>query len=216
MTTEDKPVSGDAMELVERLRKAPVAVGKAMFGAHDLLTEAADEIERLRSQGGAPEGWASLYVGDGQFAICDWADWATVRGYWWRLSSVKGTTRYAQAHSSHDTKTRHRITMHGLIMKPQPGQSVDHIDGNGLNNRRSNLRIVTHKQNMWNQRGHGGGSEFKGVSFRNDTGVWRAHITVDGKRKWLGTFASEVDAARAYNAAAREAFGEYAKLNDVD
>lgn len=165
---------------------------------------------------GVPEGHASLYVGHGKFAICDWADWPTVRGYWWRLTTSRGSTQYAQAHSSHDTKTRHRITMHGLIMQPPDGASVDHINGDGLDNRRANLRVVTHQQNTWNQRGHGGGSKFKGVSFRKDTAVWRAYLTVDGKRKWLGAFASEIDAARAYNTAARDTFGEFARLNDVD
>lgn len=183
------------------------------------LLKERDANMRARAASPAPEvpdGWASLYVGGGQFAICDWADWPSVRGYWWRLSSIKSNLKYAQAHSSHNTKMRHRITMHGLIMSPPPGLAVDHVNGNGLDNRRSNLRLATHQQNTWNQSGHGGTSAFKGVSFREDTKVWRAYITVDGNRQWLGSFASEVDAARAYNFAAKEAFGEYANINNID
>lgn len=163
--------------------------------------------------------YASLYVGHGKFAICDWQDWTLVRGYWWRLSGRRPettTTQYAQAHSSHDTKTRKIITMHCLLMRPGPGQYVDHINGDGLDNRRANLRLVTKQQNGWNQAGHGGTSKYKGVSFRADTGIWRAYLTKDGKRRYLGTFADEIDAALAYNSAAKEEYGEYARLNVVE
>ena len=100
--------------------------------------------------------------------------------------------------------------MHRLIMG---GAFVDHIDGNGLNNRRSNLRPVTVQQNAWNQRGHGGSSAYKGVSFDRETGLWRAYYTKDRKRIFLGRYPTEEEAALSYNAAAKSAFGEYAKLN---
>lgn len=162
---------------------------------------------------GTPEGCAMLYVGSGMFAKCDWEDWPRVMGYWWRLSTERGSTRYAQAHDSHDTLKRKRVAMHRLILSARDGDVVDHINGDGLDNRRSNLRIVTIQQNAFNQKHHGGSSRHKGVSYRADSGTWRAYITKDGKRRYLGTFASEDDAARAYNNEAERLFGEHAKLN---
>lgn len=160
-----------------------------------------------------PEGCAMLYVGSGMFAKCDWEDWPRVMGYWWRLSTEREPTRYAQAHDSHDTLKRKRVAMHRLILSARDGDVVDHINGDGLDNRRSNLRIVTIQQNAFNQKHHGGSSRHKGVSYRADSGTWRAYITKDGKRRYLGTFASEDDAARAYNNEAERLFGEHAKLN---
>lgn len=162
---------------------------------------------------GTPEGCAMLYVGSGMFAKCDWEDWPRVMGYWWRLSTERGSTRYAQAHDSHDTLKRKRVAMHRMILSARDGDVVDHINGDGLDNRRSNLRIVTIQQNAFNQKHHGGSSRHKGVSYRADSGTWRAYITKDGKRRYLGTFASEDDAARAYNNEAERLFGEHAKLN---
>jgi hypothetical protein len=160
-----------------------------------------------------PEDCAMLYVGSGMFAKCDWEDWPRVMGYWWRLSTERGSTRYAQAHDSHDTLKRKRVAMHRLILSARDGDVVDHINGDGLDNRRSNLRIATIQQNAFNQKHHGGSSRHKGVSYRADSGTWRAYITKDGKRRYLGTFASEDDAARAYNNEAERLFGEHAKLN---
>ena len=154
-----------------------------------------------------------LDVGSGMFAKCDWEDWPVVMGYWWRLSTDRGSTRYAQAHDSHATSKRKRISMHRLILSAGEGELIDHINGDGLDNRRCNLRIATTQQNAFNQKHHGGSSRHKGVSYRADTGTWRAYITKDGKRKYLGTFASEEDAANAYNIEASRIFGEYAKLN---
>lgn len=92
---------------------------------------------------------------------------------------------------------------------------VDHINHDGLDNRRSNLRPATTKQNVRNSRSRPGSSQYKGVDlFR---GVkWRATIRVDGKKKHLGLFVDEKDAARAYNKAALELFGEFACLNSEE
>lgn len=162
-----------------------------------------------------PEGCAELYVGDGKFAYCDWADFDLVKGYWWRQSTRRGSTVYAQAHSTHSKADRKRITMHGLIMGPPQGMVVDHINGDGLDNRRSNLRIVTVQQNSFNQPSRKGSSKFKGVCFDKETSKWRATIRVGGKKVSLGRHESEEDAAHAYNTAAKEHFGEHAWLNDL-
>lgn len=157
---------------------------------------------------------AEIYVGDGRFAWCDWKDFDLVKKYNWNLTTRnRSGCLYAQSWDCHNTSERKRITMHGLIMPAPDGQFVDHINGNGLDNRRENLRLVTHQQNSFNQKHHGGSSKFKGVSIDRISGSWRAYITVDGKRKHLGRHGTELDAAKAYDMAAKEFFGEYAKLN---
>lgn len=92
---------------------------------------------------------------------------------------------------------------------------VDHRNGNGLDNRRENLRAATHTQNLGNRRKVRGKSRFKGVYWidRSKVRPWVASIQIHGKGRHLGYFASEEEAGRAYDDAAREAFGEFAALN---
>jgi hypothetical protein len=108
----------------------------------------------------------------------------------------------------------HLVYMHRLILNAPAGVGIDHIDGDKLNNERGNLRLATQRQNMRNQPRHRQGtSGYKGVSLRNDTGKYAAHITVDYKKLSLGCYADPVVAARAYDEAARLHFGEFARLN---
>ena len=106
--------------------------------------------------------------------------------------------------------------MHRLILGCGPGEEVDHRNGNGLDNRRGNLRPATHALNQANVRRVRAKSGFKGVSrwVRPSPRPWRAHITVKGRMKFLGAFATPEEAARAYDAAARELFGEFACTNE--
>jgi len=106
------------------------------------------------------------------------------------------------------------VYLHRLIMGAPMFRVVDHIDGDGLNNRRSNLRICTRSQNMGNSRAHRDRSgEFKGVYYERDSGRYVAQICCRHRRTKIGRFPTPLDAARAYDAAAREAFGEFAKTN---
>lgn len=107
--------------------------------------------------------------------------------------------------------------MHRLLL---PGYvEVDHVDGEGLNNRRFNLRGATRRQNSYNARlRSGGSSRFKGVSLdamasERGAAPWRAYIRVDGRQIVLGRFQTEAAAARAYDTAALEVFGEFAATN---
>lgn len=106
-----------------------------------------------------------------------------------------------------------QFLMHRVIMAAGQGQKVDHRDGNGLNNCRTNLRIATYTQNAQNRRKirSAVGSRFKGVCPRS--GNWCARITVQRKLMFIGYFHDELDAARAYDTAALKHFGEFALTN---
>jgi hypothetical protein len=95
------------------------------------------------------------------------------------------------------------------------GRVVDHKNGDGLDNRRSNLRPATHSQNMHNRRKTKSKtwSRFIGVSFDKRCGRWIADICTQRKKMRLGWFDNEEDAARTYDAAAKKYHGEFARLN---
>jgi len=99
------------------------------------------------------------------------------------------------------------------------GMDVDHIDGNRLNNVLQNLRLATRSQNLQNRGKHNVGfvpqSKYKGVSRATGGIGWRAAIYPEGKTVWLGRFKTAKEAAIAYNKAAVEYYGEFAKLNVI-
>ena len=105
--------------------------------------------------------------------------------------------------------------MHRVILNTPMGMDTDHINGNGLDNRRCNLRICTHAENISNQRKYSNTmlSKFKGVSWDKSRNRWIVYIGVHPKRIFLGRFKTEIDAAIAYDNAARKYFGEFACTN---
>jgi predicted RNA methylase len=106
------------------------------------------------------------------------------------------------------------IFLHDEIMKPPVGFQVDHIDRDKLNNQQSNLRVCTRSQNVQNSNLRSTNtSGYRGVFFENNTDKWVARITKDYRKRFLGRFDTAVDAARAYDKAACELFGEHAALN---
>ena len=108
-----------------------------------------------------------------------------------------------------------KVLMHRLILLAPDTVTVDHRNHELLDNQRPNLRKATQAEQNMNRRKHHGKSQYKGVYRRSDGLKWVAQIKVDRKGKYLGSFEEERDAALAYNAAARELFGEFAHLNQV-
>lgn len=107
--------------------------------------------------------------------------------------------------------------MHRIILCAEKYQEIDHIDGNRLNNQRENLRFVSRAQNNMNQKPcRGKTSKYKGVYFAKDRMGYRAQIKANNKCIKLGTFNTEIEAARAYNESALKYFGQYARLNELN
>jgi len=100
-----------------------------------------------------------------------------------------------------------------LYYRSWPSGFIDHKDGNRSNNKIDNLRLCTKSQNNRNRMITGGSSKYKGVCWDSSKGLWMASIYLDGKNKYLGRFTSEREAAGTYDAAAKEHFGEWARLN---
>lgn len=145
-----------------------------------------------------------LLVNGRGVAIIDDENAELVASYRWRL--MAGC--YAATRPAPSTI----LYMHRLILDVPLGVQVDHINHNGLDNRRVNLRLATNGQNSANRvLGSDSRSGFKGVSW--DAGRWRARIKVDQQDRHLGRFDIPEAAARAYDRAAREHFGEFAWLN---
>jgi hypothetical protein len=138
----------------------------------------------------------------GFVALVDDEDFGALSGQKW-TASVRPGRIYAQTRS---------VLMHRLILG-NPAGDVDHRNGNGLDNRRANLRVASRSLNNANSRGRAGTSRFKGVSWCRRDNRWQAGIQQNGQRKALGRFDTEVDAALAYDEAARSLFGEFARLN---
>lgn len=157
----------------------------------------------------------------GRVAALDEADLGLVPDHTWHAQR-SNQVWYAATNVPHPHRSGYTmLPMHRLIMGLKYGdpRKVDHIDGDGLNNRRSNLRLAGAQSNRWNSTAvRGARSHYKGVNwcwFRNKTGgKWRAQISVDGRQRHLGLFGTEEEAA-AYNKVARELHGEFARLNDV-
>jgi hypothetical protein len=154
---------------------------------------------------------ASIELPSGETVLVDDRDLPLLQGYAWCITGPGYVGTKIAADGRKVSLYLHRLIMENVL---QPGQHVDHVNGDRLDNRRANLRPATPGQNMANSGSKiGSSSQYKGVSFRKDTGKYRASIQVNGATNHLGTFENEDDAARAYDAAALQTWGEFAKVN---
>lgn len=131
------------------------------------------------------------------------------------FTSKHSSTKYLMVKINRKTSYIHKLVMERIIgRKLLNSERVDHINGDGTDNRRENLRVCTHQQNMGNQSSRKGSSIYKGVS-KTRTGNWAARIWNNYKCINIGTFADEREAGKAYNQQAIKYFGEFAKLNQL-
>ncbi len=147
----------------------------------------------------------------GYFAVIDDADYDLVSVRSW-YATISGDRVYADARIKLPDGSKKTFRMHRVIMNAAPHETVDHRDGDGLNNRRENLRICTATENKRNRR-VSSWRRFKGVSFVPGCGRPRASICFNKKQIRLGRFDTEEEAAIAYDSAARHYFGEFALCN---
>jgi len=158
---------------------------------------------------------AEIPLTQGMVAIVDTEDFDYLNRWKWCAFRGGRELYYAAQNGNQGGKSHGMIFMHRLILGV-PSRKIDHRDRNGLNNRRSNLRVCTHQQNLFNQTQRVNTSSiYKGVSWRKDRQEWIAYIRINGKRKHLGYSINEEQAALAYNEAATLYFGEFARLNIV-
>ena len=152
----------------------------------------------------------------GKVALLHDEDFEWLSGYKWYCSSngTDDVDKFYAARKNEGNNKPKSIYMHRMILG-FPTLDVDHVDGNSLNNQRSNLRTCTRSENMMNQSKEHVDGEFKGVYWRKRTEKWRACIKKDRVQYELGEYDSKLDAALAYNAAAQHLFGEYARLNPI-
>lgn len=109
------------------------------------------------------------------------------------------------------------ISLHSMILPPKLGYDVDHINGDSLDNRRSNLQYLLHKYNTQKRRTPSNNtSGYRGVTFHLATGKWLAQIRSDNKNYHLGVFTDKIEAAKAYDIAARKLLSKYATINFPD
>jgi AP2 domain-containing protein len=145
----------------------------------------------------------------GKLAMVDNGDYDELIQWEWTANLSKGKW-YARRHLGN----RKYMSMHRQIMGNILGVDFDHKDGNGLNNQRHNLRECTHIQNMQNGLIKSNNtSGYKGVSWYKNYGKWLSRIVVNRQRVCLGYFDDIIDAAMAYDNAAKKYFGEFARTN---
>ena len=190
---------------------------------------AAGSVDRAH-QPPSPEPWKEAHVSpeilpqreitltQGKVAIVDATDYESLAGFrWYAWRPARSRTWYAGRNIANGT-----LLMHRQIMSAPRGFCVDHRDGDGLKNTRENLRLATHRQNLQNRQ-HlyvGKTSRFLGVCWDKSRNKWLAQIRAGqpvtgplSRRIHLGRYADEADAARAYDVAALEYFGDFASFN---
>jgi len=186
--------------------------------------ESCENFERARElvppdiSAALAEGAKLLPLSQNKFAIVDADDYERLSKYKWCVSKTPHTN-YAMRRTkgkriNGKRVKRKTIMMHRFIMNAPRGLVVDHINHNGLDNRKQNLRLCTRAENSRNRRPFNiKGSRYKGFSWDKERKVFIACIYCNGKNYYLGRFKSEIAAAKAYDKKAKQLFGEFAYLN---
>lgn len=159
-----------------------------------------------------------IRVSNEEFSMVDDSDYTALLNYSW-AARKSGNTKYCYTRFIAPNGGHFYIDIHRAIMGVYDSKIlIDHKDGNGLNNQRKNLRVCNRSQNASNRhhpKNKNNTSSYFGVSWMVTAKRWRAYIVKDCKQKSLGLFKREEDAALAYNKAAIELHGEFAKQNVI-
>ena len=150
--------------------------------------------------------------------LIDSEDFYKLKDYNWFIEkNYKSNNIYVSAYENNNKpQKRSKISLHRTIVNAPAGMVVDHINHNTLDNRKSNLRICTHSQNICNQKRNGNKSSiYKGLT-KTKYGRYKTRIRFNKKIYELGTYKNEKLAAEIYNKKALELFGEFACLNEVE
>jgi len=156
-----------------------------------------------------------LRMSQPRYAKVDSDDYYRLRKYEWFAQG--GAPNYYAVREVGTSKEKRRtvIYLHKEIIDVPDGMLIDHINHDGMDNRKANLRQATYWQNMYNRRkcSVAKSSKYKGVCWKKQTRKWVARITFEKKQIHLGYFKNEIDAAKAYDAAAKKYHKEFACLN---
>ena len=148
-----------------------------------------------------------IFSANGRNIEIDEADFPLVSAHKWTVYRYGRGVEYAVYWDG-----KRNVYLHRFLLGSPAGMIIDHINGDGLDNRRANLRICSNLENRRNQKLRvDSASGYKGVC--RNSGKWQAKIRIEGKWHSLGLFVDKEDAARAYDAAAIRTFGDFARLN---
>jgi len=155
-----------------------------------------------------------IELSQGFVALVDDQDYEFLNQFSWSVhGSPRSKTRYARRGDRRADGRVIFVTMHRQIMCPPKGVTVDHVNQDGLDNRKANLRYATSQQNSFNRTRVRTKSPYRGVRLQTRGGGWQAHIRVDGHLKALGTYRTAEEAARVYDQNALKHQGSFAVLN---
>lgn len=150
----------------------------------------------------------------GKFTLVDDDDFEKISQYKWYVT--KKRDNYYAYRDQMINKKKYHIPLHRFLLNVPENMEVDHINRNGLDNRRENLRVCTQGQNNANRLKYKNNtSGYKGVFWHIKNKYWRTQIVINKKAIHIGVFQDKVDAAKAYNQAALKYFGDFANLNKL-
>ncbi len=175
---------------------------KELFGEFARGLNFPEEVESVN-------GVKEIRLTRGKVALVDEEDFDELNKYKWSAFKHRNTF-----YAVRNVRGKPLLRMHRVIMGDVKGVIYDHINGDGLDNRKSNLRIATAQQNNMNRIPRKGcSSKYKGVSWNKPNKKWLCILGHNYKNTYLGSFDDEEECARAYDKKAKELFGEFARLN---
>ena len=157
--------------------------------------------------------WRTIELSQGMLAFVDEEDYERLSRHEWFVQEQKNGDYYAVRKEQHGGKVT-KIYMHREILDAQPGEDVDHLHFQTLDNRKSEIRLCTRSQNCQHARLRAESKTgYKGVRYSRNKVGFQAFITKNGKRRYLGSFRDAIAAAAAYDFAALQLFGQFAFTN---